>query len=380
MAESDNLVSDINELINWEASVVGWGPTYLSFLGNLATWALWVPTAFAPAVHSHDGLGGEVMGIGTSDARPAVVNGYILSATDTEQIEMIDDSGNLIAAAAMQGKPLPLGVQASDPDTAANEIRIYAKDADGQAAFFMRQESNGPVIPISGVSLGYRSGCIVGYYDSTTLLVGGGEIEINGRSYLISSMLTKTLSGLSNSTWHYVFASAPASGRTLSASEITYSSTAPTVSHAKAAKYYNAAGTGRLIGAFRTDGSGNVEPFVAAADGWVERLTPLEFLGTSSPATSDYALSVIGPALGMISVRIDFRGYFANAVDYNGYMAPNGLGSLTSANIVIDVNNTGYITQRIDMTVGPEGKVSYKWDWPGGGSLSYKLAAFKLPL
>ncbi len=41
---------------------------------------------------------------------------------------------------------------AADPTTAANEVAVYSKDDGGNARLFMRQESNGTVIQLSGAN------------------------------------------------------------------------------------------------------------------------------------------------------------------------------------------------------------------------------------
>lgn len=372
MAQSDALVSDIRALLAWEKSLVGWGPTFLSLLDNLGAWALWVPTAFAPAVHSHDGLGGEVMGIGTSDARPAVVRGYIHSEIDVPQIVMLDADGDPLAIAAMQGLPLALEEQAGDPDTAANQIKIYAKNT----GLFFRLHSNGTVVPIAGAPAGYIHGLIPTPATSTTMGFSGGELDVDGILYRLSTAITDLdCSGLSADTWHYVYVTAPASGLALSVSDFSVSGTAPAWSDALAYWIYDGK---RCVFSFKTDGSGYLRGFLCNGQR-MSFSSPIAMLSTGSPASSDTSLAVGLPALGALAWFGMADQSQSNAQEYRTYMTPEAATGGNEDLICDTINSPGDFAFPLQMDSDTNGNVTYRASWGGNGSLRIYLKGFSLP-
>jgi hypothetical protein len=95
MALLDDLKTYINALLAWSPGVSGWGSNFLGFLTKCRDTVDDLYTGKADADHSH-GAGGEVISIGTSDARPAVANGYIHSETDEGQLAVLDASGKVV--------------------------------------------------------------------------------------------------------------------------------------------------------------------------------------------------------------------------------------------------------------------------------------------
>jgi len=96
--------------------------------------------------------------------------------------------------------------------------------------------------------------------DADEIYIGGALYDVNGKYSGWTSQLTKSFSGLSASTFYYVYLdySAITSGTAITATEIIYSTTAPTYSHSLRAPYN---GNDRCIFGFKTDGSGNIPEF-----------------------------------------------------------------------------------------------------------------------
>ncbi|MCF8098510.1 MAG: hypothetical protein K9K65_11765 [Desulfarculaceae bacterium] len=373
MAESENLVSDINDLIAWEESTAGWGPTFLSMLGNLGDWVQWVPMAFAPAAHSHDGLGGEVMGIGTSDARPAVVEGYILSATDTEQIEMIDASGNLIAAAAMQGQPLPMDEQASDPSTAANQIKIYPKST----GLFFRHPSDGPVVEIGSAPTGHINGLIPAYVSGSAMGFGAGDLDIEGRTfYLASAFSNLDCSGLSANTWYYVEILPPASGNAITVDDFVVTVNAPSWDGVNGC-WARVSGR-RCVFAFKTSSSGGIEVFRTNGRTFWFNQNSATILNTSSPATSATTLAVGLPALGALKWYGTAWVYQSNSATYWIFMTSTNVSGGGAVGIAKQNAPGEYLTP-FTMMSDDAGNVAYQTSWGGSGNLGFYLRGFDLP-
>lgn len=376
MAESDNLVSYIEELIAWEESTAGWGPTFLSMLGNLSAWAEWVPTAFAPAVHSHDGLGGEVMGIGDSDARPAVVRGYIHAETDVPQIAMLDENGAPLAIAATQGRPFTFDEQADDPGTAANQVKLYAKRSGGAAALFLRGESNGDVVPISGAPKGYISGLIPAYASGTRVGFGGGELDIAGVLCTLSAGFSNLdCSGLGANTWHYVEVATPASGLALSVGEFSLTTTAPTWSDALG--YWERSGK-RCVFAFKTSSSGGLEVFRTDGRTFWFNQNATTILDTSSPATSATSLAVGLPALGALKWYGNAWVNQSNSATYWIFMTSTNVSGGGAVGIAKQNSPGTYLTP-FTMLSDDAGNVAYQTSWGGSGNLGLYLRGFELP-
>jgi microcystin-dependent protein len=106
---------------------------------------------------------------------------------------------------------------------------------------------------------GFISGLDLSVKDADEFYIDGGAIDLSGVMYKVSSQLTKSLSTPSASTVYHVYIKPPASGDTLSASEIEYNTTAPTLDSDKGAGYHGSNTTWRWIGWLETDGSSNID-------------------------------------------------------------------------------------------------------------------------
>lgn len=129
---------------------------------------------------------------------------------------------------------------------------------------------------------------VVTYKDSDEITLQPGIVHINDdtlEQLYKCPGFDKTVSGLSSSTWYAVYAKPPSDGsRILSASEIEYSSTMPTLNASKQGYYHGTNTSWRCIGFFKTNASSVVKPFHVSGG---------HFLFTSDLTTSNADLNAV---------------------------------------------------------------------------------------
>jgi hypothetical protein len=169
---------------------------------------------------------------------------------------------------------------------------------------------------------GFYVGLNVESKDADEITVSGGAIEIDGVIYYMTDDTDKQVTGLSNSTWYYVYIDPPASGTTLAAADIEYSTTAPTWDAAKTGWYHPTTTDWRCLvkggGVFLTSGAGAIILF-SCWGGQYSFLDPQAyFLTTGSPETTLTSIAVGAPDLGRLLVLIQAEVYGATdeAVSY----------------------------------------------------------------
>lgn len=158
----------------------------------------------------------------------------------------------------------------------------------------------------AALPLGYatfRSGCIQ-YKDADEIYIPANNMEINEKTANWDSQLTKQLTSLSSNTWYYIYLdeSEISDGTDVTASEIIYSTTAPTKSDSL--KYW-ANGNDRCIGCILTDGSSNIKSFswneLSGYYQWGSKIVELN--NGDSPGTfTDLSLTASCPNLGEMKV------------------------------------------------------------------------------
>ncbi len=229
---------------------------------------------------------------------------------------------------------------------------------------------------VSSVQKGYISGLVPAPATSTTMLFGGGALDIAGRLYtLAASFSDLDCSGLGASTWYYVEVSVPASGNALSVDDFSLTTTAPAWSDALG--YWERDGK-RCVWAFKTDGSGYIAEFFSDGHSyWVS--APTAPLNTASPATSDTALSVGLPALGLLKWYGQVYLTQSNAQEYQLYATPAAATGGSGHLIADTINSPGSYVFNFAMYCNTSQQVTYKTTWNGSGALIINLLGFDLP-
>jgi hypothetical protein len=177
----------------------------------------------------------------------------------------------------------------------------------------------------------------VQWTSTSSLTIGSGKIEINGTVYELASSVTLNVTGLSTSTWYYVYVTGGLNS-TLGLSNISYSTTAPTLSESKKG-YYNGTAV-RCIGAFYSDGSSNVLEFsVSGLDVYWDESFSDHDDNTPSDTWTDQALTVPLLGDGVIHAHVMFYLNRAGSSDSTVYYRKNGssgggnyIGYLADAN------------------------------------------------
>ena len=196
----------------------------------------------ADANHSH-GTGGEVVSIGAPDARPAVTDGFIHS----------------------------------EPGASADETALVILNADGseRARAIMNTDIQS-IIP-----KGFISGLYPVYRDTSSIDVAPGVVTIGGQVYELPSAVTLSPT-LTGSSWHFIYVKAAPASPTLTASDFTVSTTAPTRS---ADGWYDTDGN-RCVGFFWTTSAPAIADFECSG-GWFHfTSTCPAIINSSSPPTS----------------------------------------------------------------------------------------------
>lgn len=273
-------------------------------------------------------------------------------------------------------------VQEDDPETGADQAALYVKQSGGLTELFFRGAGGGTVSQLTkegAVNAGRPaalSGCAPAWSSASAFTLGSGVVDIGGTLYELPSAISKTgQSGFTANAWYFLKAAAPAGGNTLSASEVSLDAAAPAWSDAYKGWYLGAA---RVIGALRTDASGALGRFYCdGRDLWLG--SPIMFLSTSSPATSDTALSVGLPPLGELLFYGSLYVSLSNAQSYQVFMAPYGTSPAGQQYLIHEGYAPASYARRLAMFTGGGQQVNYKTVWNGNGSLAVWLHGFALP-
>lgn len=275
--------------------------------------------------------------------------------------------------------------QDADPETPVGVIVVYGKEIDGVIELCVRDENNGPVIQLTQGGVlnagqpGYIQGLVPAYVDGSNLGFGTGAVRLNGKTYELTTAFSNLdCSGLSADTWYYVEITAPGSGDELSVDDFSITNTAPSLS---ATLHYWERSSKRCVFPFKTDGSGAVKGFVCDGRS-VEWFSPTTFLNTSSPATSNAALSVGLPSLGIMKFSGGVKADQSNAQLYKVYMGPYGSDPLGVGSACLIHQSYAPSTQGhtpFKMVTGSQQRVTYATVWNGSGTLAFYLRGYDLP-
>jgi hypothetical protein len=136
----------------------------------------------------------------------------------------------------------------SDHTSTATAAQMLKADASGLPVDSSITDAEG--LSAVKANKGHRDGLNVTIADATNLYVSGGSIDIAGVVYTVDEELTVALGTIVAETLYYIYADAPASGRTLAAGDFTISDTAPVFNHTYGALYKTGDATKRYIGRY----------------------------------------------------------------------------------------------------------------------------------
>lgn len=215
------------------------------------------------------------------------------SAIETAWTGLVETSGAQTIAGVKTFSSIPV-LPASNPTALNQAMRAEA------VANFMR---------------GYKSGMGISYKDADEIYVAGGNIHIydgsNDRILSISAQTALDIGSPAASTWYYIYVDTPATGWTLTSSEFSFSTSAPSYSHTLKGWYHPTTTDLRCIGAVLTDGSSNIRKFAIMNDWyWLEDAMTAELTATplADETWTDIDLATSVPNFGAMQVVLSVTG------------------------------------------------------------------------
>jgi len=182
----------------------------------------------------------------------------------------------------------------------------------------MQYKETGANVPVQMVWMqrGFKSEMALSWKDADEIYVSSGALHIdNGTAeniYCAQSQLTKQLTSLSNSTWYAIYVDPPDNGLTLAAADIEYSTTMPTYDQAKRGWYHGTNTDWRCIGFVKSDGSGNVLPFIQQMQCWRFTDAQTDDISGATPSNTWTAYTAPSPVGNILTLWM-ITGTYSNA-------------------------------------------------------------------
>jgi hypothetical protein len=228
-------------------------------------------------------------------------------------------------------------------------------------------------------SLGYLSRVHIYKSNTTQITLAPLAADIGGLIYTLDAATAKTISASAGTQhWEYLYAEAPSSGLTLSASEITHSATAPAYSAAYKGWYD---GDKRCIGVVPVSAANQVETYHQI--GQTVTLSVLHnILSTSTPATSSTLLATNLPVLGNLKVNVGVTLAQAGVTMVWAYVEDGELASGNADNGLLMSNDHANATcgVRGEKSAVTDSSQRIRYHASGGATtISISLRWFELP-
>lgn len=204
---------------------------------------------------------------GTSDHTSTATSGQILKADSNGlPVDATNTDAEVASAVSLKHAQQHAITSASDHTSTATSAQILKADANGLPVDSSITDAEG--LSAVKANRGHRDGLNVTIADATNLYISGGSIDIAGVVYTVDEELTVALGTLVANTLYYIYADAPASGRTLTTGDFTISTTVPVFSHTLGAYYKTGDATKRLVAKYyQAGGSSSLSPAVDSDDG-----------------------------------------------------------------------------------------------------------------
>lgn len=210
----------------------------------------------------------------------------------------------------------------------------------------------------------------VTYKDADEITLGQGVIHIDdgtAEAVYRCNGFDKQLTSLSVSTWYAIYAQPPTNGRILSASDISYSSTMPTLNTTKQGFYHPSNANQRCIGFVFSNASSNLTPFSHSRGLWQTTDSYIAadvFLAAPSTTWTTYTLTLpIGDLTALCMV-------LARYVDYSqNYLQTRQVGSSSTGGMILARGGTSSFTDGITFPYLPvDANKQFQLKFTGAGT------------
>lgn len=224
----------------------------------------------------------------------------------------------------------------------------------------------------------------VEYKDDDEFYINPGIIHIKGTGvdtlYTVAAQLTKTVTSLTANTWYYVYAKPPATGTSITATEIEYSTTAPTRDVNSYGYYHGSNDTWRCIFSFYSNTNMNIEKFYQLNKDIIFD-NELTNIGPVTPSTTWTDITLSTPLFeGAVSCIVNFYCAYVDAgVNFGIFYRPNGSPAVTG--VMVGILNPAAIRSlvRSPIKCDDSGIIEVRHAAAGTDAITIRPIGFVLP-
>jgi len=218
----------------------------------------------------------------------------------------------------------------------------------------------------------------VEYKDADEIYINPGSAHIKGDTseeyYTIQSQIAKQLTDLTADSWYYIYIKPPASGYTITATEIEYSTDAPARDIDKVGYYHGTNTDWRCIGAIFTDNGSNILKFYNSTREVKFEKDVANISAAPGNTWTDYTLSV--PLFDALCC-VRFYGYYGNSSTTGYYRVKGSAENGVSFGVV----RSNYVRCDVMTTVPSDstGTIQLRWDNTNNGNIILYCRGFTPP-
>lgn len=253
-----------------------------------------------------------------------------------------------------------------NPGTGETTVAATAADLRQNSAWIAK-------LVVAGINAAFSSGVQkirTSWQSATGFYVDKGVVDIQGSLYELPARLTITPGGLSASTSYYIYVTAPGSGTTLTSSEFSVSTTAPTEDLTNRG-WYN--GNDRCIGWMRVDGSGNIQKFTISGN--LYRHDGYFILYNAALSNVWTTITITGPNFCGLAT-INFRNTVFNT---NAVLTWRDIATLTVSNVLQVSTGSHNGANEVNVVVDINRQFQIRFNNPGTNNARLEETGFHIP-
>jgi ribosomal protein S11 len=266
------------------------------------------------------------------------------------------------------------GTLQNDIDTHTHDDRYYTESEVNTISGSLNSKISVANSFVGGIG---QQSLKVGWASDSSISISSGMIHINDNGdsfYTVTESFNKSVTGLSTSTWYYVYVDPPTSGYTLSSSDIEYSSTAPTLNETKRG-YYHGTNTGwRCAGFFYSDASSNIVGFTFNKGEYIAD-NSLISSGWESVSTTWTSYTLPAP-LGNMDTYVNILGDY---VDTNTWVRSRQVGQTSYRELLYVHSDAGHPSTRATISIDDNKQVQFSWASSTNNQYLLSFIGFAVP-